>query len=281
MPVVRWGRVCLLLMVAACTTGADHITPTQRFVAIPFAQADGTILHLAALEITPSPGGRFPLVVISHGSPRRDSDRPGMSPGQYEAVGQWFAERGYAVVIPMRRGYGKSEGPWSESFGSCQTPDYVRGGLGSAQDIEAVVAYMRDQSFIDPDRIVLVGHSAGAWGSIAAASANPPGVVAAIAFAPGRGSLAPDEVCGGDALVRAARSFGATTRIPTLWIYSENDHFFAPKLARDIFDAFHAGTQAKAEFIAAPSCGRDGHMLVLRCSSDWQSAVAAFLQELP
>jgi dienelactone hydrolase len=142
-----------------------------------------------------------------------------------------------------------------------------------------VVRYMRGQDFVDPARVVLVGHSAGAWGSIAAISDASPGVVAAVAFAPGRGSRAPDDVCGGETLAAAADVFGTTTRVPTLWIYSENDHFFGPRLARNIFDAFHATTHGAAEFVAEPSCSQDGHMLIRRCPEMWHGVVAAFLQK--
>jgi dienelactone hydrolase len=34
----------------------------------------------------------------------------------------------------------------------------------------AAVAYLRSRPNVDPDRIVLVGQSAGGWGSLAAAS---------------------------------------------------------------------------------------------------------------
>jgi hypothetical protein len=103
-------------------------------------------------------------------------------------------------------------------------------------------------------------------------------VVTAIAFAPGRGSLATGQ-CGGDALVAAAGVFGTTVQVPSLWVYSENDQFFGPKFAMSIFDAFHATTHATAEFVHGPSCGQDGHMLLQRCPDAWHSIVATFLQK--
>lgn len=229
--------------------------------------------------LVPDSPGRHPLVVISHGSPRHEADRAGMSPAYFIDMGKWLVDQGFAVAIPMRRGYGLSQGSWAEGYRSCKDPDYARAGRASAQDIEAVVSYMWSQKYIDASHIVLVGHSAGGWGSIAAASESPPGVVAVVAFAPGRGSLTPDEVCGGNALVAAAGLFGTTTSMPTLWTHSENGHFFSPKLASDIFEAFHATTHGAAEFIESPSCGNDGHMLIRRCPDAWHSIVAAFLQK--
>jgi dienelactone hydrolase len=285
---IEWHRIGRIALRALAVTlwfvaGTPHAVRAAdadwRYVSIPFTKTNGTTVKLAALEVVPS-GGRFPLVVISHGTPRVASDRATMAPGSYQAVARWFVDHGYAVVIPMRRGYGQSDGPYVEGSGSdCQNPDYVRSGLTSAQDIEAVLTYERGQSFVDPQRIVLVGVSAGGLASLAAISRNPPGVVAAVTFAPGRGSNAPDEVCTSSALVTAAQKFGSTAHVPLLWISSENDHFFGPQLARSMFDAFHGASSASAEFIAAPSCGPDGHQLFSRCPNDWHDAVEAYLQK--
>jgi dienelactone hydrolase len=283
MPMRRLTLAVMLALAGLLWSGpgpARAASPGWQYIAIPFTQPDGTTVQLVALAIVPAGTGRFPLAIVSHGSPRDASVRRSMAPGTYQSVGQWLADQGYAVVIPMRRGYGQSGGQSAESYGSCRSPDYVRGGLGTAQDIQAVVDFMRGQSFVDPARVVLVGHSAGAWGSIAVASLNPPGVVGVVAFAPGRGSTAPDEDCGSDALVRAAARFGQTARVPTLWIFSQNDHFFAPALARSMFDAFEGASHAPAQFVAAPSCSKDGHQLVLRCPDDWHATVAAFLRQV-
>jgi dienelactone hydrolase len=273
----------LWMLVLIGTSGSSSVMAVAfktQYITIPFTEADGRILQLQTMVLFPDASGRFPLAVISHGSPRHDTDRARVAPGDFLSAGRWLLNQGYAVAIPIRRGYGQSQGVWAEGFGSCQNPDYVRAGRASAQDIEAVIRYMQDQSFIDAHRIVLIGHSAGGWASIAAASDNTPGVIAVIAFAPGRGSQVPDEVCGGDALATAAGIFGTTIRVPTLWIYSDNDHFFGPKLARSIFDDFRATTHSTAEFVDGPSCGPDGHMLVRICPDAWHSVVAAFLQKV-
>lgn len=106
----------------------------------------------------------------------------------------------------------------------------------------------------------------------------PPGLIAAINFAGGRGSRAPDEVCHPDDLIRAFGFFGSHAKVPMLWIYSDNDHFFSPLLARRFYQAF---TQAggKAEFIAAQPFGEDGHHLYsLRGIPIWTPMVDEFLK---
>lgn len=270
-----WFVTSLLVSLPA---GAAAVT--TQYVMIPFAQRDGSILQLDTKILIPDGRRPFPLAVVSHGSPRYAYKRAGMSPMRFDDMGQWLVSLGFAVAIPMRRGYGRSQGAWAEGFGSCAHPDYADAGRASAQDIEAVITYMRRQAYVDATRIVLIGQSAGGWGSLAAASETPPGLVAAVLFAPGRGSLAPDQVCGGDALVAAAGLYGKTTHVPTLWIYSENDHYFSPKLARDVYNGFHAAAGGSSEFIEEPSCSNDGHMLVYRCPDVWHTSVAAFLQKI-
>lgn len=54
--------------------------------------------------------------------------------------------------------------------------------------------------------------------------------------------------------------FGARSRVPMLWVYADNDHFFGPKLAQELRKAFTAGG-GTVEFVAAPAFGEDGHHL--------------------
>jgi pimeloyl-ACP methyl ester carboxylesterase len=53
------------------------------------------------------------------------------------------------------------------------------------------------------------------------------------------GPRADNDVCDEDALVRAFATLGRTSRIPTLWIYAQNDKFFGPELVRRRADAIH------------------------------------------
>src|SRR5262249_27609639 len=133
---------------------------------------------------------------------------------------------------------------------SCETVWQLRLQLGAK--------FLQSQPYVDPDRVLLVGHSAGAFGSIASASLAPHGLAAVITLAGGRGSQESDTVCRKDVLIRAYGSFGKKVRAPSLWVYAENDHFFDSKLARAMFAAFTAGG-APGELIIAPPFGTDGH----------------------
>ena len=74
-------------------------------------------------------------------------------------------------------------------------------------------------------------------GVVAAAAQQPPGGVAVLNFAGGRGSDKPYSVCDADQLVETFGTLGKTVRVPTLWLYAANDHFFGPKLAQRFFKA--------------------------------------------
>jgi dienelactone hydrolase len=222
-----------------------------------------------------------PLVVINPGSPDTAAARPTMKRPTFAALSSYFVAHGYVVALPLRRGYGSTGGRWAEDYGRCDTPDFVGAGLQTASDIRAAIDYMRQQPFVAPDRTIVVGQSAGGWGTLALSSLNPPGVPAMIDFAGGRAghSHVPGGVCAPDFLVKAAGRFGTTARVPLLWITTENDSFFAPPLVRRMVDAYRdAGGQVTHH--ALGPFGTDGHELSSHDSGApvWTPLVDSFLR---
>jgi dienelactone hydrolase len=200
-----------------------------------------------------------------------------MNPRAMRAQAREFARRGWVAVSFMRRGYGESEGQYAESSGGCANPDYRNSGRQSAQDLRGVIAAMKQKPYVDASRIVSVGRSAGGFATLALTADPPAGLVAAINFAAGRGSQKPDEVCQPDRLVEAFGHFGRTSRIPTLWVYSENDHYFNPKLAKRFHQAF-TGAGGRAELVIAAPFGEDGHSLFSEKGAPvWTGLVDPFL----
>jgi hypothetical protein len=111
----------------------------------------------------------------------------------------------------------------------------------------------------------------------------PPGLAAAINFAGGlhRAALTGTglrNVDDEDAMVSAFETLGRTSRTPTLWIYAENDSFFARDLAHRMFDGFTA-SGGRAQLIDAQPFGSDGHLLFLYGMSIWTKMVDDFLRE--
>jgi dienelactone hydrolase len=282
----RW-RVALLAVLLwpaalpSLTPAAPATVEAASQEIIGIRTPSGAVLQTRVLR--PTGAGPFPLAIVSHGSPPDPSQRPAMPVPTYASASNWLLQRGYMVALPLRRGYGETGGPWLENFGSCSSPDYYRAGLTTAEDIRAAIDFFRARSDVHRDRALLVGFSAGGWGSLAAASQHPPGVFAVVNFAGGRGGHHPKVGnCAPQRLVAAAGRYGSTARIPTLWLYAANDSFFAPDLARKMFDAFvRAG--GRAEFVALPAFGSDGHRVFGAADGRalWQPPVEKFLDGLP
>jgi dienelactone hydrolase len=215
---------------------------------------------LEAIVVRPDDGQPHPLAVLNHGSPRDADDRHGMSPYRMWAQATAFARRGFVAVAFMRRGYGLSEGDWAEAYGSCANPDYASAGRFGARDIAAVAKFMNGEPYVSKDRWISVGVSAGAFATVALTAEAPPGLLAAIAFAPGRGSTGPDSVCAPDRLTSAFAEYGRTSRTPLLWVSAENDHFFGPRLTAQLTSAF-SNAGGHVSFVKTPPFGDDGHRL--------------------
>jgi dienelactone hydrolase len=265
--------IALLLGLAASAAAAEPLLREPLAIPLP-----GPGSGLEALLVRPSQPARYPLALISHGSPRRPQDRASMTPMQMLPQATEFARRGWISLIVMRRGFGKSGDGFGEGFGTCRDPDYLRGALASAADLRAATAFAVRRPDVDSTRIISVGRSAGGLATVALTAEPPAGLVAGISFAGGRGSQKDDEVCQPQRLVETFRTLGRRSRLPMLWVYAENDHFFGPALARDLHQAF-VGAGGSAEFVMTPPFGREGHQLFSAGGIPrWTPIVDAFLQ---
>lgn len=273
----------LLPLLGACAIAESDLTAEQagETVMLPASHVpDGLYTRICAPPRGAPPGH---LVVINHGSPGDPAIRPAMRPAscQSEAV-RWFTARGHLVAIPMRRGYGRTGGAWVEGFGQCSAADYTQAGRETARDILAATRAMQARPGTPRGPAIIVGQSAGGWGALALAAENPGEVARIVNMAGGRGGRQndrPNNVCRPEGLVQAAGGFGATARIPTLWIYAENDTFFAPDLARAMAGAYRV-QGGPVTLSQKPAFGADGHGLFFGRggSAIWGPEVEAFLR---
>lgn len=255
----------------------------RQIVEIPVIPRRGSNvpIMIPALITYPTLSSRSPVVIINHGAPRNRDDNGNISVESYAAARDWFLKQGFAVVVPVRRGYGASSVTVQESYRSCEDPDYWNAGHTTANDIAAVVDYLRASPHIDSNNIIVLGQSAGGWGSLALSSRNISGIIAIINFAGGRGSLQRGQVCHPERLVETAQRFGASAKVPTIWLYSENDSFFGPALANSMFHAYRSAG-GTAEFVSLPSFRKDGHAIFAQEDGVrlWTPAVKDFLERL-
>ena len=241
--------------------------PGPDTITVHVAGQDGGLRPIPARLCLPEGPGPARLVVINHGSPGNAAGRAryGLLPCD-SALARHFLARGQAVLAPLRRGYGADTGPWTEGFGPCASPDYVRAARETARDIRAAIAAARARPGLAPDGIAVIGQSAGGWGMLALAADPPPGVSAVIAVAPGRGGRRddlPNENCRPDRLAEDAGRLAAERRpvaLPLLWLHTPNDSFFGPELVAAM-SAAHARAGGRATLLQLPAFGQDGHDL--------------------
>jgi len=237
-------------------------------------------VHIIATVYRPDGAGPFPLAVINHGSNLNAVD--GVNPSRFRFVPQSreFVKRGFAVIVPTRRGYGDSEGPLAESYDRDGAVDFHRLGLETALDIEAAVDFMRGQPCIDVSRVIVIGHSAGGYGSLALGSRVVNGLRGVINVGGIRGSRA-REKGSARAVITAVGKYGETSKTPSLWIYSENDPIAAPPIAEEMHQMY-IRSGGMAAFIMLPPLGRNGHYVFTDEAflSFWMGPVDRFLESL-
>ena len=263
------------------------------WVPIPSPGEARNELLLEAIVYAPSGAGPFPLITINHGKPTPGSDLRLYRP-EFEAAAHWFVDHGFVVAVPLRRGYGHSQGVAADMAGTCATMDYVATAKSTAMDIEGVIRFFAKQSVVDKDHIVVVGHSHGAFGAFGLAAEATKGVIGIVNFAGGTGSwkatnawqllrqLAQGRICNGrQRLLSALTHLGARNSVPQIWLYAENDEAFGPELAQEMVKSYKEKSRAPILFYSLPASERSGHMAFAKDDvAAWAKTVSGFLEGL-
>ena len=274
MPLPRRLRFIWFWLLAASPLLAQGPKYVEREFFIPWAESQPS--GLDALLVYYNSPGKHPLVVLTHGSAREAAKHAEVTPWQQLPQAIWFARRGWIALAVVRRGYGNSDGdPDTNHGGHGLWPDYHEAGRYSAEDLRRAIEYIRVFPQVDAAHIIAAGVSTGGFATVALTADAPAGLVAAINFSGGRGSRADDNVRHPEALVRAYGDFGRHSRVPMLWLYSQNDKFFWPDLARQFDAAFRSGV-GRDQFVLAPPIGSDGHALFANIPI-WSDPVDQFL----
>jgi dienelactone hydrolase len=216
-----------------------------------------------AVLFRPSGEGPFRLAVIAHASTQNVLLRAQMPQPEYRPLAALLVAKGFAVLVPERPGHGATGGQYLEDQRGCDEADYARSGRATADEIATATTYLRGQPFIRRDGTVIIGHSAGGWGALALANADPAEIAAIIVFAAGRGGHAndfPNQICAPHTLLVAAGEFGRGARVPVSWLVAANDSYFSPDFSRKLADAFRAGG-GKADLRVLPAYDGEGHWM--------------------
>jgi dienelactone hydrolase len=249
---------------------------TGTTVRIPMTESGpgGKRVTLEATLYRPAGAGPHAVLLFNHGSTGGGAVAPSTTMRQSRQA-QFFIERGFAVLVPMRRGRGTSDGAHAEYEGTC-APDVLGAGLARAiEDVDAAMTYLRAQPWADPERLLLAGQSRGGILSVAYAAERSGTVRGVINFAGGWTSQRCDD--GGRGFNQATfASAGGRTRIPMLWLYAEEDGYYSAPWIRRYHEAF-AQAGGVATFHLFPAFGGDGHRLVDRVEI-WKAAADDFLR---
>ena len=180
----------LPLLMAQLTAGAAPAAHASSGNAIDYSAPPGASFtaeevkipvatySLAGTLLVPKSGTRHPVAVMITGSGLQTRDSRIQLPGlehyaPFRQIAERLASNGVAVLRVDDRGIGESSG--LETLANATTTSL-------AEDTRAQIAWLRTRSEMDPDRIVVIGHSEGA--SIAAMiGASDPNLAAVVMMA--------------------------------------------------------------------------------------------------
>ena len=225
------------------------------------------------------PEGRLPVALITHGKNAKAADNQYVRADMMLAQARDLAARGWLAVVVIRRGYGQSDGIPGVSRGaaymSCENGDLSRGFDVEADDLEAALKVIAERPDADGSRAIAIGQSLGGGAVLALAARRPAGLLGVVNVSGGVWRTTPEgNVCGHDTLVSAMATFGARTRVPSLWLYAENDSLFPPDLVNRMRDAYaKAGGRAELQMLSPVL--HDGHYLFADFSGRVQMAARA------
>lgn len=264
-----------VLLAGAALAQAPTEAPGET-VRIPMTEPGGGRLTLEGTLYRPAGVERSPVLLFNHGSTGGGAVLP-TTTLPYPQVAAFFVERGFAVLAPMRRGRGASEGLHMEGEGTCEPDSLAPGFARAVEDVDAALAYVRSQPWADTDRLLIGGQSRGGILSVAYAGMRPDSARGVINFAggwtSGRCDTRPDNF--NQATFAAA---GRRARVPTVWLYAEGDRYYPPESIRRYHAAFvQAG--GEATFHLFPAFGANGHRLVDHVQI-WRTAADEFLRRL-
>lgn len=230
-----WLALLCLLPVPAGAVGPDpssSMLPPAETRMLVLRGDPARPVNLKVRLFLPPGAGPFPLVVWNHGSDGRGADQDMHNVGTHYGT-YYFLARGYAVAHPLLRGYGGSGGRIQVS--GC---DMESLGRQDARDIAAVIAQLEQQPQISGQRVLVAGGSFGGWNTLAVGALNDPHVAGLVNF---YGGVRTSNCSASDAaLVSGARDFGRVTRIPSLWLYGDNDRLFPRATWQAMYTAYRA-----------------------------------------
>ena len=186
-------------------------------------------LNLVGYVYKPNGPGPFPGIIWNHGSEQNPT--PG---SEFNSIASVFVPAGYAVVAPVRRGQGGSQGTYIQD--QLQQEFQAHGHAAADQlfvqlmdgpeldDQLSGLKYLENLPYVDKNRIAVVGCSYGGIETLFGAESDA-GYKAAVAISPGAESWK-----GSPLLQQKLGQAVGNIKIPTLMMHPAHDASLEPGL---------------------------------------------------
>jgi dienelactone hydrolase len=225
---------CLLLV----ATGARAQRKPQSYETLFYPSGK---LKIEAYVYKPEGTGPFPVVIYNHGS-RIEHDR---EERPFAYVGEMLTRSGYVVIVPERRGYGKSDGAtFGEVVGEDRGPRFVTRVQEETDDVLAAVEFVKTLPYADTQRMGVMGWSFGGIVSVFAASRS---AAFRVVVDQAGAALTWDR---SPSMQKALKEAAGKIRIPLLGMVAENDRT-TESVKAVVHEAEKHGTTAKLIVYAA------------------------------
>jgi dienelactone hydrolase len=225
---------------------------------------------------------KAPYLLFSHGRAGTDQERGKFGRSSEKRNSEYFVSKGFTVILPTRIGYGVSGGPDADYSGACGNKNYLEARKAAIDQSKQVLNHVFDFSYIDRTKGIVVGQSVGGFTTIGLSAENISGLKGAINFAGGDGGdpiKSAEKPCGDYLIKDTFAKYGASNKVPTLWLYSVNDKFWGEQLPKDWFAAFQKAG-GKGQFISLPAYKEDGHSIFRGDLNAWKNNFEKFIKEI-
>lgn len=277
----RAPAFALLIQLAATGVLAQGAMPSSvQHVPVTI---DGERVRLQMRIYKPAGQGKFPTLVFNHGSTGTGTDSTRFAqPVDAPAVAEFFVQRGWAVVMPARRGRAGSGGQYDEGFSAIRALGYscipslsLAGADRALRDVEAAVTAVQGMAFVDLDRMVIGGTSRGGALSVAYAGTHPTQVKGVINFVGGwLGWPCPFT----SSVNQNVFNRGAAYPGDTIWLYAGNDSYYSIAHSKENFASFMAAG-GKGAFFTFEVPAENGHWLSA-FPAVWSKTLDEYLERL-
>lgn len=243
---------------------------------------NGKAQTLEMVSYLPPGQGPFPTLIFNHGS-TGEGNKPEWFGFTWTSpeVAQYFVDRGWQVLMPQRRGRGKSDGLYDEGFEpdrsryACRAELSLPGIDRAVSDLDAVMAHVKTLPTVDNKRLMIGGVSRGGILSVVYAGTRPGEFEGVINFV---GGWVGDRCLEADRVNPVLFRRGAAFAKPELWLYGDKDPFYSLAHSRKNYEAFVAAGGQGTFLSYPPPPGQIGH-LIHQVPSIWSAAMDSYLAQ--